>query len=413
MNPKHSHNLRFSLLAAIALVLAPMLHAGPFADSARPYVDDGTIAGTVFLAADGKKVLACEAVGLADIADKKPMREDSLFWIASMSKPMTAAAFMMLVDEGKVSLDDPVSKYIPSFAQRQKIVSKESEKLGDIANYTRDPGAPEAESKQAAAPAAVYRKTTITIRHLLSHTAGLRYSVPEEKPTFDLLPLSKLVEIYAASDLLFEPGTDYSYANTDINTIGRIIEIVSGMPYEDFLQKRLLDPLGMMDTTFWPDAKQVGRIATCYRGDPKKRTLTAQPNAYLRYPLNDRVNRHPFPGGGLFSSARDVARFGQFLLNKGEFNGKRLLSEAAVAEMTRRQTPPHTKTAYGLGLNLGKGEPGGKYGHGGAYSTNLSIWPKENLVTVFMVQRISKWGGPNGNKIRPALEDDALKLITK
>ncbi|MDF9826969.1 CubicO group peptidase (beta-lactamase class C family) [Ereboglobus sp. PH5-10] len=413
MNPKHSLNLRVSLLAAIALALAPLLRAGPFADTARPYVDDGTIAGTVFLAADGKKVLACEAVGLADIAGKKPMREDSLFWIASMSKPMTAAAFMMLVDEGKVSLDDPVSKYIPAFAQRQKIVSKESEKLGDIANYTRDPSAPEVESRQAAAPAAVYRKTPITIRHLLSHTAGLRYSVPEEKPTFDRLPLSKLVDIYAASDLLFEPGTDYSYANTDINTIGRIIEIVSGMPYEDFLQKRLLDPLGMSDTTFWPDAKQVERIATCYRGDPKKRTLTAQPNAYLRYPLNDRANRHPFPGGGLFSSARDVARFGQFLLNKGEFNGRRLLSEKAVAEMTRRQTPPHTKTAYGLGLNLGKGEPGGKYGHGGAYSTNLSIWPKENLVTVFMVQRISKWGGPNGGKIRPALEKEAVKLTTK
>lgn len=385
--------LPFSHAIAIALILAiaPSLSAGPFAGSARPHVDDGTIAGAVFLAADGEKILAVDAVGQADIAAKKPMREDTVFWIASMTKPMTAAAFMMLVDEGKVSLDDPVSKYIPEFSRPQKIVPAKA-KAG----------------KNAASDApAVLRTRAITLRHLLSHTAGLPYSAPEEKPTLDLLPLAKAAGYYAAGDLLFEPGTDYSYANTDINTIGRVIEIVSGMSYEVFLQKRVLDPLGMKETTFWPDAAQLARLATSYKGDPKKRTLTAEPIGLLHPRLDDRERRHAFPGGGLFATAGDVARFGQLLLNKGVFNGKRLLSEAAIAEMTRRQTPPNAKTAYGLGINI---QGADRFGHGGAYATYFSVWPKDNLVTVFMVQKISKWGGPDGGKIRPAFEKQAREL---
>ncbi|MDR0353772.1 MAG: beta-lactamase family protein, partial [Opitutaceae bacterium] len=131
------NSLRLSALF-LTLALAPALRlpAGPFADTARPYVADGTLAGAVFLAANGDNILACEAVGLADIATGKPMRPDSLFWIASMTKPVTAAALMMLVDEGKISLDDPVSKYIPAFDAPQKIVPKASEKLSNVTNLT-------------------------------------------------------------------------------------------------------------------------------------------------------------------------------------------------------------------------------------------------------------------------------------
>jgi CubicO group peptidase (beta-lactamase class C family) len=392
------------LVTLLALASALRLPAGPFADTARPYVADGTLAGAVFLAASGDKILACEATGLADIASESPMRTDSVFWIASMSKPVTAAALMMLVDEGKVSLDDPVSKYIPAFNAPQKIVPKDAEKLSNVTNLTS--ALPGSSAPPQADAAVTFRKTAITVRQILSHTSGLRFSAPAEKPTLDLLPLAQCVALYAATDLLFEPGTDYSYANAGINTAGRIIEIVSGMPYETFLQKRLFDPLGMKDTTFWPAGEQLTRLATSYKGDPEKRTLTPQPVSQLRYPLDDRVNRHPMPAGGLFSTARDVAYFGQLLLNKGVFNGQRLLSEAAVAEMTRRQTPPG-KATYGFGLTL---QSNGRFGHGGAYATQFMVWPEDNLVTVFMVQKIDKWGGPDGEKIRPALENQAREL---
>ncbi|MDR0902384.1 MAG: beta-lactamase family protein, partial [Opitutaceae bacterium] len=370
------------------------------------YVADGTIAGAVFLAASGDKILACEAVGQADIASQKPMREDSIFWIASMSKPVAGTALMMLVDEGKISLDDPVSKYIPEFAAPQKIVPMDAGQLFSVTNLTGAPpdagAAQEAGAQTASRPA---RQRDITVRHVLSHTSGLRFSAPDEKPTFDLLPLAKCVALYAATDLLFEPGTDYSYSNAGTNTVGRVVEIVSEMPYETFLQTRIFDPLGMRDTTFWPNEEQLPRVATSYRGDLPKRTLTPQPVHQLRYPLNDRANRHPFPGGGLFSTAGDVARLGQLLLNKGLFNGKRLLGETAVAEMTRRQTPSG-KPDYGLCLLR---QPG-KFGHGGAYTTEFMIHPGESLVTVFMTQKIGDWGGPDGDKIIPAFEQQAREL---
>jgi CubicO group peptidase (beta-lactamase class C family) len=385
-------------------VPAPHSSAGSFAGNARPYVADGTLAGAVFLAASGDKILACEAVGRADIASGRPMGPDSVFWIASMSKPVTAAALMLLVDEGKAALDDSVSKYIPEFDATRKIVPLDAGKLSNVTNLT---GAlPDAGAARSAAQTGS-RRRDFTIRHLLSHTSGLRWSAPAENPTFDLHPLAKCVTLYAATDLLFEPGSDYSYSNAGINTAGRIIEIISGMPCEAFFQQRLFDPLGMRDTTFWPNEGQLSRLATSYEGDPEKRSLIPRPVHQLRYPLDDRVNRHPMPAGGLFSTARDVACFGQWLLNRGVFNGKRLLGEAAVAEMTRRQTPPG-KPAYGLGLIL---RPGGGFGHAGAYATEFTVWPEDNLVTVFMVQKVLRWGGPDGDKILPAFERLARELV--
>lgn len=407
---KSIHNiprLRFLASVLCVFVISALRSFSPSAFSSlspvvQPYVDNGTLAGAVMLAADNKNILACESVGYADIATKKSMTADAIFWIASMTKPMTAAAVMMLADEGKLSLDDPVSKYIPAFAAPQKIVPNAAEKLA-VANQENSAAAPVAAS--SAAPVRM-RQREITIRHLLSHTAGLRGRLPWETPSLDLKSLEKNAGLYAASDLLFEPGTDYSYANPGINTAGRIVEIVSGMPFETFLQKRILDPLGMKDTTFWPSGAQLARIATSYKGDPVKRTLKPSPVTALRYPLDDRVNRHAFPGGGLFSTAADVACFGQLLLNKGVFNGRRLLSENAFAEMTRRQTPPNVKTSYGLGLHLRPDS----FGHGGAYGTEFLVWPDDNLVTVFMVQRASNYGTPDGDKIRPAFEKRAREI---
>jgi CubicO group peptidase (beta-lactamase class C family) len=395
------------------LILAPFLRAGGgFADAVRPYVDNRTLAGAVLLVADKDAVIACEPVGCADIESKAPMRSDSLFWVASMAKPVTAACLMMLVDEGGVFLDDPVEKYIPAFKTPQKIVPQEGAKL-NVTNAVSESSGSATASKNAD-DAARRRQHPITIRHLLCHASGLRHIVPGETVStafpsaLDRLPLSKRAELYAASDLLFEPGTDYSYANAGVNVAGRVIEIVSGMSYESFLQKRLFDPLGMKDTTFWPDSRQIGRLATSYRGDPARRTLTPRKIHSLSYPLDDRAGRHPIPGGGLFSTARDYACFGQLLLNRGVWKGKRLLSENAIGEMIRHQTPGG-KPPYGL--CLGNTFNPAAFGHGGAYGTRFDVWPEENLVTVFMVQRQSAWGGPDGKKILPAFADLARKYI--
>jgi CubicO group peptidase (beta-lactamase class C family) len=178
-----------------------------------------------------------------------------------------------------------------------------------------------------------------------------------------------------------EPGSKYQYSNAGINTAGRIIEVVSGMAYEDFLDKRLLGPLGMKDTTFWPSEEQLGRLAKSYRPNAAKTSLEETTITQLKYPLSDR-RRQPMPAGGLFSTAADVGRFCRMMLNGGALDGKRYLSEAAVAQMTSKQTGEAIKEGYGLGWSTG----GGGYGHGGAYATNMTIDAKRRLITVFLVQ---------------------------
>jgi CubicO group peptidase (beta-lactamase class C family) len=328
------------------------------ADALQPFVDRHTLAGAVVLVADREKVLTLDAVGYADVAARKPLRTDALFWIASQSKPITATAFMMLVDEGKVSLDDPVEKCLPEFKGQQLAVT-------------------EGGQKQLRAP-----RHPITVREILSHTSGLPFSTPKERPTLDRLPLRDAVKSYAEAELLFEPGSKYQYSNAGINTAGRIIEVISGMPYEEFLQKRLFGPLGMKDSTFWPSEEQLTRLAKSYKPNAAKTDLEETTITQLKYPLNDRSDRYPVPAGGLFSTATDVGRFCQMVLNGGELEGRRYLSEKAVREMTSRQTPEGVKENYGLGWATG----GATFGHGGAYATNMTIDPKRGRVMVFLVQ---------------------------
>jgi CubicO group peptidase (beta-lactamase class C family) len=392
---------RLLLLCALCLSAAG-LPAGPIAGIIEPYVARKATPGNVFLIADNTGILDCEAAGFADIAAQKPMRADALFWIASVSKPLAAACVMMLVDEGKISLDDPVSKYIPAFAGPLKIAPPKDKKgdsdappAASAATATTAAAAPAA-TASAATTASAAATRPITIRHLLSHTSG----IPSSTAGADTRPLAESAPAAAAGRLRFEPGAGYTYSNPGISVLGRVVEIAGGMPFETFLQKRLLDPLGMTGTTFWPDKAQLARLVTCYRGDPEKNTLTPVPVPFLSQPLDDRAVRHPWPAGGLFSTAADLARFGQLFLNKGMCNGRRILSETAIAEMTRRQTPPSVRNDYGLGFVRW---PGGRFGHNGTGGTNLTIWPGQNRVTVFMAQA-TKWGAPDGGKLRPALE---------
>jgi CubicO group peptidase (beta-lactamase class C family) len=327
-------------------------------DALVPFAEKGAIAGAVALTADHEKVLDVTSVGYADVAAKLPMKANNLFWIASQSKPITATALMMLVDEGKVKLDDPVEKYLPEFRGQWLL----AENAGDHQTLKRPSHA-------------------ITVREILSHTSGLPFSSSIENPTLDQRPLRERVVSYALSPLQFEPGTKYSYSNAGINTAGRIIEVASGMPYEEFLKERLFKPLGMKDTTFWPTPAQVARLAKSYSPDAAKTGLTEVTVTQLRYPLSDHSIRYPMPAGGLFSTAADLTVFCQMVMNKGEWKGKRYLSEAAIKEMTSKQTGS-LPDGYGLGWSTG----GGNFGHGGAYATNMNIDTNRGLITIWMVQ---------------------------
>ena len=349
-------------LIVIAPGWRPVCAAEPgkrMADAVRPFVETNALAGAVMLAASKDRVLGLEAAGWSDIAARKPMKTDALFWIASQSKAMTAAALMMLVDEGKVDLNDAVEKYLPEFQGQMLAVERDADHV-----LLRKPAHP------------------ITVREVLSHTSGLPFSSPMEQPTLDGLPLRDAVRSYAMGPLQFPPGTKYQYSNAGINTAGWIIEVVSGMPYEQFMAERLFKPLGMKDTTFWPNANQVKRLAKAYKPNSAKTGLEETTISQLRYPLSEHSNRYPMPAGGLFSTATDTARFCQMILNGGMCQGKRLLSEGAIKQLTSRQTPPSIQDSYGLGLAVGADW----CGHGGAYATNMKIDRRRGFVLVWMVQ---------------------------
>ena len=373
------------LVASLSFCLCPAITAtasdtspGKLRPDIQPLVDQHRLAGAVMLVANADKVLDVEAVGLTDIGARTPMKPDALFWIASQTKPMTATAFMMLVDEGKVNLEDPVEKYLPEFKGQMVAVEQDADHV-----LLRRPDHP------------------IKIREILSHTSGLPFSSPMEQPTLDRLPLRDAVRSYAMSPLKFQPGTKFLYSNAGLNTAARILEVVSGMPYEKFLADRLLKPLGMTDTTFWPTPRQLKRLAKSYALDTNLFTLTDTTVTQLQYPLSDST-RHPMPAGGLFSTAHDVGRFCQMIMNDGTLDGKRYLSAASVRLMTSKETGAAVASEYGFGWSAGKT----KIGHGGAYSTDMTIDREHGLIMVWLVQQT---GSPIGHENVDLFQAAALK----
>jgi CubicO group peptidase (beta-lactamase class C family) len=373
---------------AVALGLAPRPSEGAppqVANSLKRYVDRGVLAGAVTLVSSRDKVLSLESVGYSDVGAKKPMTTDALFWIASMTKPMTAAALMMLVDLGKVKLDEPVERYLPEFHGQMVVALKTDDRL-----VLKKPGHP------------------ITVREILSHTSGLVGRSPLERE-LDMLSLREAVVTYASAPLQCEPGSRYEYCNPGINTVGRLIEVASGLCYEEFMRKRLLGPLGMNDTTFWPGDEKLKRLPKSYKPGAGGEGLEEIKITQLTYPLSDR-NRHPYPAGGLFSTAADVAVFCRMILSGGVHDGTRLLSKKSVREMTSTQTGDllnqgKGEHGYGLGWSTSRKSPGdsgpvipGPCGHGGAYATDLAIDPGNDLITVFMVQHAG-YPGVDGGKI--------------
>ncbi|NBR41644.1 MAG: class A beta-lactamase-related serine hydrolase [Verrucomicrobia bacterium] len=387
------------------LFLSLLLSVGGFAaDSVvAPFVQREELAGAVMLVADKDKVLSVTTEGFADIAAHKPMQADALFWIASQSKCMTAVAVLMLVDEGKIALDDPVEKYLPEF-KGQRVAPPKPDSKAEAKGKKKEQAA------KAVVPAVTESQPTvhpITIREVLSHVSGLPFKSDEEKPTLDGLPLAEAVKTYAKAPLATQPGTHYQYSNAGINTAARVLEVVSGMPYETFMQQRLFDPLGMKDTTFWPNAEQVSRLALTYKPDGTKKKLERGSLGQLQDDLTDRQHRFPMPAGGLFSTATDTARFCRMLLNRGELDGKRYLSQKSFEALTSRQTPAALPQSYGFGLQV---TPEG-FGHGGAQATNMDVRVKNGLVLIWMVQHQGFPG--KGSQAQAAFKDWAVKEYGK
>lgn len=328
----------------------------------QPYVDSQVMAGAVILVADKNMILDLESVGYSDLSRRKPMQVNDLFWIASMTKAMTAAALMMLVDEGKIRVDDPVEKYIPDF-KNVKVAQPDGKLV--------PPSHP------------------ILIREILSHTSGLRFLNSKDRQIIDSVPLETSIKNDLLESLLFDPGTKYEYSNEGIDTAGRIIEIVAGIPYEQFLQDRLFTPLKMVDTTFRPNAAQLRRLVKSYKTRKYLGGLAEVPIYYLTSPL-DGSPRYPSPAGGLFSTAQDVCRFCQMLVNGGTFEGKTFLSTKSVHEMTTKQTGPRVDKSYGFGLDVADET---RYGHGGAYTTSMNV--DRGQIRIFLVQQASAWARGN------------------
>ncbi len=355
-------------------------------DSAmNAFVETNQVAGVVVLVADKQGTFVTRSYGMADKAHAKPMTNDSIFWIASMTKPITGACIMLLQEEGKLSLDDPITKHLPEM---------ESLKLDD--------GTP----------------AIITIGQLLSHTSGMAELAAEE--AYTSRDLTEAAERYSKVKMLFAPGSKWKYSQTGINTAARIVEVVSHQPFDRFVQQRICEPLGMVDTTFYLSQKQLPRLAKSYQrteaGELEETTIKLLAG---RSPTDE--NRMPAANGGLFSTANDYAKFCRMLLNDGELDGKRVLSPESVKTM-RTIVTGELVTGFTPGNGWGVAccvvrEPqgvsevlsSGSFGHGGAYGTQAWIDPTKERVYVLMTQR-SNFENSDASDVRRQFQEAASTI---
>jgi CubicO group peptidase (beta-lactamase class C family) len=361
----------------------------------KQYVDRGRIPGVVTLVARGGRVAHLEAAGLADREAKAPMRADTIFRIASMSKAVTSVAAMILVEEGGLALSDPVSRYIPAFKKTTVLVAPPA---GAV------PGTP---------VSAVPAKREITVRDLLTHTSGISYGWGAAEPQYKAAnvlgwyfadkaePVSAAVERLAALPFEAQPGEKYVYGfSTDV--LGVVVEKASGLSLDELFRTRIFEPLAMSDTHFYLPPEKKGRLAAVYAakedgGIERAPDPGTGQGAYVEGP------RQAFSGGaGLLSTARDYARFMQALLDGGQLDGVRILSPKTVELMTSNHVGSlfsEGRTGFGLGFevveHLGRaGRYGsvGEFSWGGAYYTSYWADPQEQLVAVFLAQLLPSGG---------------------
>ena len=362
-------------------------------DAMEAMIAKNEIAGAVTAVVSKDKVLHLESTGYADVAAKKPMTPETLFWIASMTKPITGTAILMLQDEGKLNVADPVAKYLPEFAKLKTPSGK---------------------------PA------NLTITQILTHTSGLGEATgPAAQKA---MTLADLVPLWLATPMQYEPGEKWRYTQSGINAAARIVEVVSGMPFEDFLQKRLFDPLGMNHTTFYLTAASRATLVTAYAKNKDTGLLEVVPPRAEFGPLN----RPPQGNGGLYSTATDYARFCQMLLSGGIVKNRRYLSPKAMTYLMTPQTGSlptgffqgdtygNHGTNYGWGIATSilrtphEGVPEmlspGSYGHGGAWGTQAWIDPVKGVAYILMVQR-SNFANSDASEVRREFQQAAVNAL--
>ena len=350
------------------------------------HIDAGNISGSVTLVARNGRIAQLEAQGLMDIETRKPMAPDAMFRIMSMTKPVVGVAVLMLMEEGKVRLNDPVSKFIPEFKDL---------KVG-VLQGTQPPPGP---AGQRGAPPRFYTvpaEREITIKDLLTHTSGLvsgpistsenrKVALKGKESNADYIP--RLGQV----PLEFQPGTRWAYsAQAGFDTLVLVVERASGMKFDQFAAQRIFGPLAMKDTFFYPAESYNPRIATLYSKTDKGLVKQNNPNF---------MNGVFFSGGGgLFTTAEDYFQFGQMLLNGGQLNGKHLLSPRTV-DLMRSPFIPDTLQgrargeSFGLSVRVvtdplqrGTALSAGSFGWSGAYNTHFWVDPKEKVVAVMMTQ---------------------------
>lgn len=417
-SPRRPNRILTAAVLLVALTLAPVAyaqtlpHARPEAvglsserlkrlsEALNGYVKDGKLPGGVVLVARRGKVAYVEAFGQRDREAGAPMREDTVFRIASQTKALVSVGVMMLQEEGRLLISDPVGKYLPEFRETTVAVPK-----------------------QGGGYEVVKAKRPVTIRDLLTHTSGVGYGGGVARDRWEAAkitgwyfadrdePVGATVARMAALPFESQPGEKWVYGySTDI--LGALVERVSGQTLEAFLRARILEPLGMKDTHFYLPESKAERFAVVYSAkEPGGLERAPEPGgmvgqgAYLKGP------RKSFSGGaGLLSTANDYARFLSMLLNGGELDGKRLLSRKSVELMTVDHLsgkPFRDGQGFGLGFSVVKdlgerGQPGsvGEYGWGGAYHSTYWVDPKEQLVVVYFTQLIPARGLDDQDKLR-------------
>ncbi|HEY6988443.1 MAG TPA: serine hydrolase domain-containing protein [Bryobacteraceae bacterium] len=359
----------------------------------KEYVDANQTAGIVTIVARHGKVAGFEAVGYQDLESKKPMRKDSMFRIASLTKPITCAGIMVLVDEGKISVIDPVEKFLPEY-NGMKIRG-----CSGLSAYGCTGVAP---------------SRAINIEDLMTHTSGLEGNLNLQNGT-QPATLADLAALGAKTQLLFDPGTRWNYSNIGYTALGRIIEVVSKQPYDTFLEQHIFVPLGMKDTSFFPPDEKLQRLATLY-------TLTD--NGLKRAPNQFGARKGPkipMPAGGIISTAEDIFRFNMMMRNKGVLDGKRVLSSAAVTLMTTSHTGDLKAgwvpgVGHGYGYEVVRNAEGmfrynsiGSYVKGGAFRTYEWVDPEKDLVGVFMMQ-LTNGGGDTADEINSFMSMSAAAI---
>lgn len=359
----------------------------------QEFVDAGRLAGVVTMAARDGKIIHSEAVGYRDIDSGDPMEVTDIFRIYSMTKPVTGVAMMMLYEEGKFRLSDPVEKYIPEFTDLQVFAEQ-----GPDGNMITEP-----------------QDHKMTIRELMSHTGGLSYGIFSQSEVDEMYvaanildpgsTLQDMIDKLSAIPLRQQPGSTWHYS-VSVDVQGYLVEKLSGQKFGDFLEERIFQPLGMTDTDFYVPAEKVNRFAQVYRYNPDSSLVAGEGFADANYLVNPNLQSG---GGGLVSTARDYLAFSQMLLNGGELNGVRLLAPLTVELMHRNQMPEDMPvnvlgaggTSFGLDFAIvenpvaAESYSKGEYYWGGAAGTWFWVDPVEDIVFVGMIQQF----GANGHQV--------------